>query len=129
MGARLREYDAIVLCGDSPARGLHVLQSTAAAAALRDHVKAGRLLVGIDAGAAILGSRLFLHAAEDGITVGLGIVPALLIDSGFSGAQRFSRLVRAMSAPEAAAMMGVGLDAQTGVLIATARRRRWARPR
>src|SRR5690606_38834396 len=57
--ARLREYDAIVLCGDSPARGLHVLQATAAAAALRDHVKAGRLLVGIDAGAAILGSRLF----------------------------------------------------------------------
>lgn len=116
--ARLREYDAIVLCGDSPARGLHVLQATAAAAALRDHVKAGRLLVGIDAGAAILGSRLFPHEAEDGITVGLGIVPALLIDPGFSGAQRFSRLVRAMSAPEAAAMMGVGLDAQTGVLIA-----------
>jgi len=115
--ARLREFDAIVLCGDSPSRGLHVLQATAAATALREHVQAGRLLVGIDAGGAILGSRLFPHETEDGITVGLGILPALLIDSGFSGARRFSRLVRAMSAPEAAAMMGVGLDAQTAVLV------------
>lgn len=115
--ARLREFDAIVLCGDSPSQGLHVLQSTAAAAALREHLQAGRLLVGIDAGAAILGSRLFLHAADDASTVGLGILPALLIDWGFSGAQRFSRLVRAMSAPEACAMMGVGLDTCTGLLV------------
>lgn len=115
--ARLREYEAIVLCGDSPARGLHVLQATAAATALREHVQAGRLLVGIDAGGAILGSRLFPHEADDGITVGLGLLPALLIDAGFSGARRFSRLVRAMSAPEAAAMMGIGLDTRTAVLV------------
>lgn len=115
--ARLREYDAIVLCGDSPSLGLHVLQATAAAAALREHVQAGKLLVGIDAGAAILGSRLFPHATDDGVTVGLGILPALLIDTGFSGAQRFSRLVRAMSAPEAHAMMGVGLEPQTGLVV------------
>lgn len=115
--ARLREYDAIVLCGDSPARGLHVLHATAAANALREHVQGGRLLVGMDAAASLFGSRLFPHPAEEGVTVGLGILPALLIDAGFSGAWRFSRLVRAMSAPEASAMLGAGLDAGTALLV------------
>jgi len=116
--AQLREYDAIVLCGDSPARGLHVLQATAAGALLREHVQGGKLLVGMGGAAALLGSRVFPHPSEQGVTVGLGILPALLIDTSLGSAQRFSRLAGAMTAPEAAAMLGIGLEAGTALLVA-----------
>jgi cyanophycinase len=115
--ARLREFEAVVLCGDSPARGLQVLQWTPAAAALREHVEEGRLLVGVDAGAALLGSRLFPHVAEEAVAAGLGLLPGLLVDTAFTQSQRFGRLVRAMSAEEAAVMLGVGLDAGAALVV------------
>lgn len=115
--ARLTEYDAVVLCGESPARGLQVLQATLAAVTLRDMVHAGKLLVGLSAGASILGSRVFPSAEVDEVTAGLGILPGLLLDTQFTQLSRFSRLAKAMTAEEACCMLGAGLDSGSALVL------------
>lgn len=114
---RLAKYDAVLLCGESPAQGLRVLQATLAAVTLREMVAAGKLLVGLGGGGAILGSRVFPSSDADEVTAGLSILPALLVDTAFTQSSRFSRLAKAMSAPEAALMLGAGVDAGAALVV------------
>jgi cyanophycinase len=115
--ARLAGYDAVVLCGESPSQGLHVLQATLAAVTLRNMVQAGKLLVGLGAGGAILGSRVFPSSEADEVTAGLAILPGLLLDTQFAGCARFPRLAKAMAAAEAAHMLGAGIDEGAALVI------------
>jgi len=114
---RLFQYEAVVLCGDSTARGLAILRATLAASTVRDMVRAGRLLVGIDAGAALLGSHLFASDKEEGVTAGLGLLPGLLIDTAFTQSSRFGRLVKGVSGEGAAVSLGAGLDAGAALVV------------
>ncbi len=115
--ARLATFDAVVLCGESPAQGLQVLQATLASITLREMVQAGKLLVGIDGGAALVGSRLFPSAEVDQVSPGLSIIPGLLFDTDLTQAGRLGRLDRAMSQEDAALMLGVGIDAGSALVI------------
>lgn len=114
---RLSEFDAVVLCGESTARGLQVLQATLAAVTLQEMLHTGKLLVGLNAGAAILGSRVFPGMEEGAPTAGLGILPGLLVDTEFTQRSRFSRLAGAMRAGEAGSMLGAGLDGGAAVVV------------
>ncbi|MFZ5816648.1 MAG: cyanophycinase [Bacillota bacterium] len=114
---RLAEFDAVVLCGESPAQGLQVLQATLAAVTLRDMVAAGKLLVGIDAGAAILGSRAFSSSEVSEATAGLGVLPALIVDTEFTQCSRFGRLAKALGVEGASLMLGAGLDAGAALVV------------
>lgn len=113
---RLSQYEAVVLCGDSTARGLEILEATRAGDALRGMVQAGRLVVGIEAGAALLGSRLF-SGEEEAVAAGLGILPDLLIDTAFTQSEHFSRLVRALSGDGTDGLLGAGLDAGAALVV------------
>lgn len=114
---RLAQYEAVVLCGDATSRGLEILRATRAANTLRDMVQAGRLLVGVDAGAALLGSRLFADEKEEGVTLGLGLLPGLLIDTSFTQSARFSRLVKAVASEGTVLSLGAGLDAGAALVV------------
>lgn len=114
---RLATYDAVVLCGESPAQGLQVLQATLAAVALRDMVHAGKLLVGVDAGGAILGSRVFPSGEVDEVTAGLGILPGMLLDTECTQSARIGRLSQAIGAIDSALMLGAGIDGGAALVV------------
>ncbi|MFZ5824428.1 MAG: cyanophycinase [Bacillota bacterium] len=115
--ARLAEYDAVVLCGENPAQGLQVLQATLAAVTLRDMAQVGKLIVGLDAGAAILGSRVFPGSEGEEATAGLGLLPGLLLDTAFTQCSRFSRMARAMTTDDGCYLLGTGLDSGSALVI------------
>lgn len=115
---RLAEYDAVVLCGESASRGLGVLQGTRAAVTLRRMAWDSKLLLGMGAGAAILGSRVFGAAESDGMVQGLGVLPGLILETQASQAERFSRLLRAMCGrDEASCMLGTVVDAGAALIV------------
>lgn len=114
---RLSEFDAVVLCGESVVKGLEVLQATLAAATLKKMGMAGKLLVGLGAGAALLGGRVFPSSNAEGATPGLGILPGLLLETDSAEGTRLQRLPRAAGAPDTAALLGIELPAGSAVLV------------
>jgi len=114
---RLATYDAVVLCGESPAQGLQVLQATLASVTLRDMVQAGKLLVGIEGGAALIGSRLFANGDVGQPSPGLSILPGLLFDMNVGQADRRVRLAQAMAQEDAALMLGAGIEAGAALVV------------
>lgn len=112
--AQLAEYEAVVLCGENPSRGLQTLQATLAAVTLHEMLAAGKLLVGLQAGAAILGSRLFSDGESAELTVGLGLLPGLVVEAG---ASHSDRLAKSLVDEETALMLGVGLDPGVALMV------------
>lgn len=114
---KLAGFDAVLLCGESPAQALQVLQATLAAVTLGEMVKGGKLLIGLDGAAAALGSRAFPSGEAEAFTTGLGILPGLLLETGAPESSAPERLLQTMAAPEAAQMLGVRLDLGSALVL------------
>jgi cyanophycinase len=116
--AKLAEFDALLLCGDSAAAGLEVLRGTLAARTLREMLAAGKPVAGLDGGAAMLGDRVVvMRDGQETVTEGLGLAPGLLLESRFTQESRFGRAVKALNAEGNAALLGAGIDAGAALAI------------
>lgn len=103
--AKLAEADVILLCGNAPRLGLERLQGTEAAVALRRAHGAGKIIAGLDGGAVMLGEGLVSH---DEFVGGLGLLPGLVVHTGYTQHSRFGQLAKALQAQQT--LVGAGID-------------------
>lgn len=143
---RIRAASVIWFTGGDQGRTLALLtdrqgRDTPMLAAIRARLRAGALLGGTSAGAAIMGSEMIACgdpraaarqpvsrdpgacAAEEGqpeplvLTRGLGFLPRSVVDQHFSERGRLPRLARAVACRASAIRFGLGIDEDTAALI------------
>lgn len=116
--AKLASFDAVFLCGESASQGLAVLRQTACATALQEMIHAGKPVAGMGGAAAMMGELVLLSQdGQDLLAEGLGLAPGLLLDAEFTQASRFAHVARALQGENVPALMGVGIDAGSAVVI------------
>lgn len=114
---RLAEYDAVLLTGPNAALGLELLRNSACAQTLREMQAAGKPVAGLNGGASILAERAIIHQnGTQACTEGLGLVPGLLIEDGFTQQSHFTHMVKALNEC-ATGLMGMGLDGGSAAVI------------
>lgn len=113
--ARLAEYTAVFLSGKDVSLGLANLAGTRTAQVLQEFQAAGKLVAGVDAGAAILGEKVF--TADGEMLPGLGLLPGLMVETNFTQESRFGRVARLLNTEDGAALMAAGVDAGASLVL------------
>ncbi len=120
---RIEQSSVIFFTGGDQLRLTNVLGGSAVMKAVRDRLEAGAVVAGTSAGAAAMpGTMIYNGAAADALrkgavnlTLGLGLVEDMIIDSHFLERGRFTRLMEVgASNPE---HLGVGLGEDAAVII------------
>lgn len=118
------DADAIFISGGDQSRLMDVLRDTPAMAALhRAHQNLGCCIGGTSAGAAAMSrhmiaqGRAVRHPRKDviGTGVGLGLLPAAIVDQHFSERGRLARLLSALA--QRPDLLGVGIDEDTALVV------------
>jgi cyanophycinase len=105
----------VFVTGGSQTRLLDALRDTPAHVELRDLWRRGGVVVGTSAGASALGQTVISGTEPVTLSLGLGFVPAVLIDQHFSQRDRMNRLRDGLGrAPE---HLGIGIDEDTALVI------------
>ncbi len=122
--AALRDADLIWFPGGGQARLMRALDDAGLADLIRERHRAGTVIGGTSAGAAVMagvmitGNDYDLEAITAGSThvaEGLGLWPDALIDQHFLKRQRNNRLLAAVI--DRPALLGVGIDERTAVIV------------
>ncbi len=138
--AKIAQAGGIWFTGGDQARTMRVLRGTPMLKTVRARLKAGAVIGGTSAGAAIMGSEMIYCgdplsvsaqarasrnlndcAVEDGrpepvvIGSGLGLLPGAIVDQHFSERRRLSRLQLALR--KAHRLKGVGIDENTALVV------------
>ncbi|MBA2961793.1 cyanophycinase [Ramlibacter sp. CGMCC 1.13660] len=118
------DADAIFISGGNQSRLMDVLRETPAMAALHHaHRHLGRCIGGTSAGAAAMSRHMIVqgpamrHPRKDvvGTGVGLGLLPAAIVDQHFSQRGRLARLLSALA--QRPDLLGVGVDEDTALVV------------
>lgn len=116
--AKLAEFDAIFLVGESETIGCDVLAGTLAARTLREMMAAGKPVAGLAAGATIMGDRVIVERdGQEAVVDGLRLVGGLMLDTQFTHRSRFGRLTKALNKENQAPLMAAGIDAGAAVAV------------
>lgn len=116
--AKLAEFEAVLICGESCSRGLEVLRGTLAVRTLSDMMAAGKPVAGLAAGAAICGEQAIAEVeGQLQLTEGLGLAPGLLVDDRFTQQSRLAPVVKLLGAEVSRAALGAGIDAGSAVVV------------
>lgn len=121
--AALRRATLIWMPGGDQNRFMKAIDGTGLAEIIQERHRAGAIVGGTSAGAAILADAMFTGAADlksltAGTTViarGLGLWPEVLIDQHFLKRQRDNRLISAVM--DRPSLVGVGIDEGTAVVV------------
>lgn len=117
--AELAACDGIMLCGTDPVDCMRLLSESYAAQAILTLAAAGKVVSGLGAGATILGEQ-FLTVNDSGeleMVQGLGLLPGLVADHGFTDRGRFGTLAKALQSAEAKNLIGAGVDSGAALII------------
>lgn len=116
--------DAIFISGGDQSRLMDVLRETPAMTALqRAHQLLGRCIGGTSAGAAAMSRHMIAQGRavrrprKDAVDmgVGLGLLPAAIVDQHFSERGRLARLLSALA--QRPDLLGVGIDEDTALVV------------
>lgn len=119
----VRAADLIWIGGGDQNRFMKAIQGTGVGDAIRDRHRAGAVVGGTSAGAAVLSQVMItgdadLAAVKAGATKtsdGLALDTRVIFDQHFIARQRFNRLLSAvLDRPQ---LVGVGIDESTGVIV------------
>jgi cyanophycinase len=121
--AALRRATLIWMPGGDQNRFMKAIEGTGLAELIRERHRAGAVVGGTSAGAAVLAEAMFtgeadlkaLTAGTTAIARGLGLWPEVLIDQHFLKRQRDNRLISAVM--DHPALVGVGIDEGTAVVL------------
>jgi cyanophycinase len=121
--AAIRRATLIWVPGGDQNRFMTAIEGTGLAEIIRERHRAGAVVGGTSAGAAVLAEAMFtgdadLKSLTAGTTViakGLGLWPEVLIDQHFLKRQRDNRLISAVM--DRPALVGVGIDEGTAVVL------------
>jgi cyanophycinase len=121
--AALRRATLIWMPGGDQNRFMKAIEGTGLADLIRERHRAGVIVGGTSAGAAVIADAMFtgdadLKSLTAGATViakGLGLWPEALIDQHFLKRQRDNRLISAVM--DRPALVGVGIDEGTAVIV------------
>lgn len=119
----LRRATLIWMPGGDQNRFMTAIEGTGLAEIIRERHRAGVVVGGTSAGAAVIAGAMFtgdadLKAITAGTTViakGLGLWPDVLIDQHFLKRQRDNRLISAVM--DRPALVGIGIDEGTAVIL------------
>jgi cyanophycinase len=118
------DADAIFISGGDQSRLMDVLRDTPAMTALHHaHQRLGRCIGGTSAGAAAMSQymiaqgRAVRRPRKDVVVtgIGLGLLPAAIIDQHFSERGRFARLLSVLA--QRPDLLGVGIDEDTALVV------------
>lgn len=121
--AALQRATGIFMTGGNQTKLAAVLAGTPAGEALAAAHAAGAIVAGTSAGASALGAHMVAFGAGGSIprqrmghvAAGLGLWPGVLVDQHFSQRNRYGRLLAMVA--DSPALLGVGLDEDTGALV------------
>ena len=121
---RLKKCTCILLSGGSQLKLCSILGGTTFLSAMRErYINEHFVIAGTSAGAAAMSNTMisggeeakaYLKGKVD-LSLGLGFLQEVIIDSHFDARGRFGRLVQAIAAQPGA--VGIGLDEDTGVIV------------
>jgi cyanophycinase len=121
---RLEKCNCILFSGGDQLRLCSVLGGTSFLEMVRDKYFSSHFIVaGTSAGAAAMSNTMISGGEEDkaylkgqvSLSMGLGFLQEVIIDTHFDSRGRFGRLVQAIAAQPGA--IGVGLDEDTGIIV------------
>lgn len=121
----IAEADFVWMPGGDQKRLMTALQEAGLVEAIRERYRAGALVGGTSAGAAVLSAKMILGGERADLTnvraggtemgEGLGLWVGALVDQHFLKRQRFNRLLAGvLDHPE---LVGLGIDERTGVVL------------
>ncbi len=121
--AALREASGIFLTGGNQSKLAAVVAGTAGGAAITAAHAAGAIVGGTSAGASALAAHMVAFGAGGAtprqrmghVAQGLGLWPGAIVDQHFSQRNRYGRLLALVA--DSPALLGVGLDEDTGALV------------
>jgi cyanophycinase len=121
--AKLEGFTGIFMTGGDQLRLCALIAETPLAIAIRDRTKKGKLvLAGTSAGAAVMGHHMIAGGGSGdspnkemiSMSIGLGIIPSIIVDQHFHNRNRMARLMTAIAAhPD---KLGVGIDEDTAAI-------------
>ncbi|HEY0142291.1 MAG TPA: cyanophycinase [Thermoanaerobaculia bacterium] len=115
----IRNATGIFVTGGSQVRLMDALRATECVELIRDAVRDGAVYAGTSAGASALSRRMIAGSTRTKGTEnvefdeGLGLIPFAIVDQHFSERRRLSRL---LTASNAHAMTGIGIDENTAIV-------------
>lgn len=122
---RIKNADIVMFSGGDQSRLSHIFNGTEIHKILlkRYHDESGFVIAGTSAGAMAMSLNMIFHGdsstahlkGEVKLSIGLGFVENLIIDSHFEKRGRFNRLSQAVAAHPGC--LGIGLGEDTGILI------------
>lgn len=121
--AQVKDATGIYFTGGDQNRIMDVLKDQELLKMLRDKYAAGTSFAGTSAGAAVMSDPMMtgeadlkiLDGTKVGVRTGLGLIPNVIFDQHFLVRQRHSRLFGLIMVNPA--MLGIGIDEDTSVLI------------